>query len=98
MYSLRVAEVGMREPHWHSVTAEMGYVRHGDARMTVMIPDGSLDTWNMTTGDMYFIPRAYPQTSATARRQARTLVRCWPPRSIRTSRTCRPSPSPPPIR
>jgi oxalate decarboxylase len=60
MYSLRVAETGMREPHWHPVTAEMGYVRHGNARMTVMNPDGKLDTWTMTTGDMYFIPRAYP--------------------------------------
>jgi oxalate decarboxylase len=60
MYSLRVAEDGMREPHWHPVTAEMGYVQHGDARMTVMNPDGSLDTWTMTAGDMYFIPRAYP--------------------------------------
>jgi oxalate decarboxylase len=60
MYSLRVADVGMREPHWHPVTAEMGYVQHGDARMTIMNPDGTLDTWNMTTGDMYFIPRAYP--------------------------------------
>lgn len=60
MYSLRVAEDGMREPHWHPVTAEMGYVQHGDARMTIMNPDGSLDTWTMTTGDMYFIPRAYP--------------------------------------
>jgi oxalate decarboxylase len=60
MYSLRIAEDGMREPHWHPVTAEMGYVHHGDARMTVMNPDGTLDTWNMTTGDMYFIPRAYP--------------------------------------
>lgn len=60
MYSLRVAEDGMREPHWHPVTAEMGYVRHGDARMTIMNPDGTLDTWTMTTGDMYFIPRAYP--------------------------------------
>jgi oxalate decarboxylase len=28
--------------------------------MTIMNPDGTLDTWNMTTGDMYFIPRAYP--------------------------------------
>lgn len=60
MYSLRVTEDGMREPHWHPVTAEMGYVQHGDARMTVMNPDGTLDTWTMTTGDMYFIPRAYP--------------------------------------
>jgi oxalate decarboxylase len=60
MYSLRVTEDGMREPHWHPVTAEMGYVRHGAARMTVMNPDGTLDTWNLTTGDVYFIPRAYP--------------------------------------
>jgi oxalate decarboxylase len=60
MYSLRVTEDGMREPHWHPVTAEMGYVQHGDARMTIMNPDGTLDTWTMTTGDMYFIPRAYP--------------------------------------
>lgn len=59
MYSLRVADDGMREPHWHPVTAEMGYVQHGDARMTIMNPDGTLDTWKLTTGDMYFI-RAYP--------------------------------------
>jgi oxalate decarboxylase len=60
MYSLRVNDNGMREPHWHPVTAEMGYVRYGDARMTIMNPDGTLDTWNLTAGDMYFIPRAYP--------------------------------------
>lgn len=60
MYSLRIAEDGMREPHWHPITGEMGYVRQGDARMTVMNPDGTLDTWNLTTGDMYFIPAAYP--------------------------------------
>lgn len=60
MYSLRVADDGMREPHWHPVTAEMGYVHYGDARMTIMNPDGTLDTWRLTAGDMYFIPRAYP--------------------------------------
>jgi oxalate decarboxylase/phosphoglucose isomerase-like protein (cupin superfamily) len=27
MYSLRIREEGMREPHWHPITAEMGYVR-----------------------------------------------------------------------
>jgi len=60
MYSLRVAESGMREPHWHPITGEMGYVQSGDARMTVMSPDGSLDTWTLSAGDMYFIPAAYP--------------------------------------
>ena len=60
MYSLRIREDGMREPHWHPITAEMGYVHRGSARMTVMDPDGSVDTWYMQQGDVYFIPRAYP--------------------------------------
>lgn len=60
MYSLRIREDGMREPHWHPITAEMGYVHRGSARMTVMDPDGSLDTWYLKKGDVYFIPRAYP--------------------------------------
>ncbi|CAN5240537.1 cupin domain-containing protein [soil metagenome] len=60
MYSLRVNDNGMREPHWHPVTAEMGYVKEGSARMTVMGPDGAIDTWHLTQGDVYFIPRAYP--------------------------------------
>lgn len=60
MYSLRIAEDGMREPHWHPVTAEMGYVHRGSARMTIMDPDGSLDTYTVNEGEVYFIPRAYP--------------------------------------
>jgi oxalate decarboxylase len=60
MYSLRIREDGMREPHWHPITAEMGYVHGGSARMTVMDPDGTLDTWHLEEGDVYFVPRAYP--------------------------------------
>lgn len=60
LYSLRIAEDGMREPHWHPETAEMGYVHRGRARMTVMDPDGSTDTYELGPGDVYFIPRAYP--------------------------------------
>jgi oxalate decarboxylase len=60
MYSLRIREDGMREPHWHPITAEMGYVNRGAARMTVLDPDGTLDTWYLREGDVYFIPRAYP--------------------------------------
>ncbi|MDT5107959.1 MAG: oxalate decarboxylase, partial [Mycobacterium sp.] len=60
MYSLRIREDGMREPHWHPITAEMGYVHEGSGRMTVMEPDGTLDTWYLEEGDVYFIPRAYP--------------------------------------
>jgi oxalate decarboxylase len=60
MYSLRMREDAMREPHWHPITAELGYVHSGSARMTVMDLDGTLDTWYMNQGDVYFVPRAYP--------------------------------------
>ena len=57
MCSLRVLEDGVREPHWHPITAEMGYVQRGSARMTVMDPDGTLDTWYLQQGDVYFVHR-----------------------------------------
>lgn len=60
MYSLRVATSGMREPHWHPQTAEMGYIEKGQARMTILDPNGSVDTYLLQPGDVYFIPRAYP--------------------------------------
>ncbi len=60
MYSLTIKESGMREPHWHPVTGELGYVHRGHGRMTVLDPDGSLDTYLLEPGQAYFIPRAYP--------------------------------------
>jgi oxalate decarboxylase len=60
MYSLRIEDQAMREPHWHPITAELGYVNKGQARMTIMDPDGSTDTYTLQAGDMYFIPAAYP--------------------------------------
>ena len=60
LYSLRVRENGMRAPHWHPVTAEMGYVATGHARMRVLDPDGGLDEYLLAPGDVYFVPRAYP--------------------------------------
>jgi oxalate decarboxylase len=60
MYSLRVQGIGMREPHWHPETAELGFVHTGRARMTVQSPGGSAETYELEAGDVYFIPRAYP--------------------------------------
>ncbi len=60
MYRLRIRANGMREPHWHPVTAEMGYVDKGHARMRVLDPDGTLDEYELNPGDVYFVPRAYP--------------------------------------
>lgn len=60
LYSLRLTQDGMREPHWHPETAEMGYVEKGKGRMSILSPSGKLDTYEMEEGDIYFIPKAYP--------------------------------------
>ena len=60
MYSLRIHGVGMREPHWHPETAELGYVLQGRARMTVKSPGEAAETYKLAPGDCYFIPRGYP--------------------------------------
>lgn len=60
MYSLRITDQGMREPHWHPRTAELGYVNRGKARMTILSPGGKVDTYKLTDGDVYFVPRGYP--------------------------------------
>lgn len=60
MFSLRIGGDGMREPHWHPETAELGYVISGRARMTVRGPTTAVETYLLEAGDMYFIPRAYP--------------------------------------
>lgn len=60
LYSLTLNQVGMREPHWHPETAELGYVTHGKGRMSILSADGTVDTYEMIPGDMYFIPKAYP--------------------------------------
>lgn len=60
LYSLRLTEKGMREPHWHPETAELGYVEKGRGRMSILSPSGNVDTYIMEEGDIYFIPKAYP--------------------------------------
>jgi len=60
MYSLRITNQGMREPHWHPQTAELGYVNRGRARMTILSPGGEVDTYLLNKGDAYFVPIGYP--------------------------------------
>lgn len=60
LYDLQLNGKGMREPHWHPETAELGYVRKGKGRMSILSPNGSIDTYEMNEGDIYFIPKAYP--------------------------------------
>lgn len=60
LYSLFLTEQGMREPHWHPETAELGYVNQGKGKMSILSPSGTVDTYEMEAGDIYFIPKAYP--------------------------------------
>lgn len=60
MYSLRIEDQGMREPHWHPETVELGYIKEGTARMSIMDPSGEVDTFILGPGDVYFIPASYP--------------------------------------
>lgn len=60
LYSVLLTGQGMREPHWHPETAEMGYVAEGRARMSIISPSGKVDTYTLEVGDIYFIPKAYP--------------------------------------
>lgn len=60
LYSLKLTNRGMREPHWHPETAELGYVHQGKGRMSILSPSGDVDTYIMEEGDIYFIPKAYP--------------------------------------
>ncbi|HET6389799.1 cupin domain-containing protein [Hyphomicrobium sp.] len=60
MFSVRITDVGMREPHWHPETAEMGYIAGGRGRITILSPGGSTETFEISEGDTYFIPPAYP--------------------------------------
>lgn len=60
LYALILTTTGMREPHWHPETAELGYVQAGKGRMSILSPSGKIDTYTMEAGDIYFIPKAYP--------------------------------------
>lgn len=60
LFSLQLTGKGMREPHWHPETAELGYVAQGKGRMSILSPSGKVDSYKMEAGDIYFIPKAYP--------------------------------------
>lgn len=59
VYSLLLEVKGVREPHWHPNAAELNYLISGAARITLLSPDGNVDTFDMKAGDMSFMPRGY---------------------------------------
>jgi oxalate decarboxylase len=51
--SLRLQPGSLRELHWHSTAAELGYVVAGSCRTTLLTPDGA-ETDTFGPGDVYF--------------------------------------------
>jgi oxalate decarboxylase len=58
-YSLVLKKGGIREPHWHPNAAELDYVIKGKARMTIFSPGGDIDTFEVGSDQIVFIPTAY---------------------------------------
>ncbi len=56
--SMRLQPGCLRELHWHTTAAELGYVVSGNCRTTVLSPDGAAtDTFG--PGDIWYFPRGW---------------------------------------
>ena len=58
-YLLTLKPKGIREPHWHPNAAELDYVISGRARMTIFSPGDKVDTFEVGSNEIVFIPPAY---------------------------------------
>jgi oxalate decarboxylase len=59
VYSVNLEPKGAREPHWHPNADELNFLLSGKARITLLSPGGSVDTFDMVPGDLSFLPRGY---------------------------------------
>ncbi|MFA6916551.1 MAG: cupin domain-containing protein [Parachlamydiales bacterium] len=59
IYGVSLNKLGAREPHWHPNAAELNYLIEGTARITLLSPGGSADTFDMVAGDMSYMPKGY---------------------------------------
>lgn len=57
--SMRLKPGGIRELHWHAIAAEWGYFVTGNARVTVVNPEGQWDTEEYGPGDIFFVPQGH---------------------------------------
>jgi oxalate decarboxylase/phosphoglucose isomerase-like protein (cupin superfamily) len=57
--SMRLQPGCLRELHWLSTAAELGYVVSGSCRTTVLSPEGA-ETDTFGPGDVWYFPRGCP--------------------------------------
>jgi len=58
---MRLTAGSYREMHWHTAD-EWAYVLYGNARVTVMNPDGTMFIGDVGEGDLWLFPAGYPHS------------------------------------
>jgi oxalate decarboxylase len=59
--NMRLTAGSYRELHWHTAD-EWAYVLYGNARVTVMNPDGSMFIDDVSEGDLWLFPAGFPHS------------------------------------
>jgi oxalate decarboxylase len=59
LFSLIMKPNAIREPHWHPNCSELGYVLDGMARLIILSPGGTVDTFEVGSGEIYFVPTGF---------------------------------------
>ena len=59
--NMRLTAGGYRELHWHTAN-EWAFMIYGNARVTVMNPDGTIFIGDVAKGDLWFFPAGYPHS------------------------------------
>lgn len=59
--NMRLTAGSFRELHWHTAD-EWAYMEYGNARVSVMNPDGTMFIDDITEGDLWYFPAGYPHS------------------------------------
>ncbi len=59
--NMRLTAGSFRELHWHTAD-EWAYMLYGNARVTVLNPDGTIFIDDVSKGDLWFFPAGYPHS------------------------------------
>jgi oxalate decarboxylase len=59
--NMRLTAGSYRELHWHTAN-EWAYMLYGNARVTVLNPDGTIFIGDVTEGDLWYFPGGYPHS------------------------------------
>ena len=59
--NMRLTAGSYREMHWHTAD-EWSYVLYGNARVTVMNPDGTMFIGDVSEGDLWLFPAGFPHS------------------------------------